>query len=270
MPVRKNQKEKTVRVLVAEDDPYARDLMVMMLTRDWRIRVTAEVESEEAVKAILQDFTKRVDVILLDTELPHQEEWNMPVMMNRQEKTPPVLFTGTRFNSQILAYAIQPPCCGYILKQEVQYGLAEAVWRAAQEQWIMTPTIRREARAARLTLPARSVVVDGAVLAARFSLREREIARLSLLFGMSRREIADELQYQNPGEVGNLVSRIYRKLDLPQLIDGEVNPELYFQEGKILEQFKKAQEQAKNGRAVRDRATLAYHLITLPNFEEIF
>ena len=58
-----------VWVLVVEDDPYARDLMVMMLTRDWRTRVVAETTDEQSVATVLQDSTKRVDIILLDTEV---------------------------------------------------------------------------------------------------------------------------------------------------------------------------------------------------------
>ena len=166
------------------------------------------------------------------------------------------------------AAAVQPPCCGYLLKQEVQYGLAEAVWRAAQGQWVTTPTVRLMARQARWPVPSQVVVLDGTVHADLFTPRERDVARLALLFGLSRREIADELQFHNPEEVGNLVTRVYRKLELPELLQGQVAPEMYFSEGKVLDYFRQARDRVPAGKAVRDKATLAYHLLTILDVEE--
>lgn len=258
---------KEVWVLVAEDDPYARDLMVMMLTRDWRTRVTAEAKDEQSIDAVLQDSMKRVDIILLDTEIP-QTKWTLPRSFSKRDHVPPVLCIGTQVNRSVLEAAIRPPGCGYVLKQEVQYGLAEAVWRAAQGQWVTTSTVRSWARKACLNLPSQFVVLDGTTHAGRFTPREWEIVRLALLFGLSRREIADELMYHNSAEVGNLVTRAYRKLGLPSLLQGQDAPELYFAEGKVLGHFKKAQQRAAAGKAVSDKATLAYHLMTIPEIEE--
>ena len=227
-----------VWVLVVEDDPYARDLMVMVLTRDWRTRVVAETTDEQSAATLLQDCAKRVDVILLDTEIPRRTEWRLPAtLLDKRNPAPPVLCIGTQVSEAVWVTAVQPPCCGYLLKQEVQYGLAEAVWRAAQGQWVTTPTVRLMARQARWPAPSQVVVLDGTLHAALFTPRERHVARLALLFGLSRREIADELQFHNPEEVGNLVTRVYRKLELPELLQGQVAPEVYFSEGKVLDLY---------------------------------
>ena len=37
---------KDIRVLIVEDDPYARDMMSLGLTRDWRTRVVGEVPNK--------------------------------------------------------------------------------------------------------------------------------------------------------------------------------------------------------------------------------
>ena len=34
---------KDIQVLIIEDDPYARDLMTLLLTRDWRTHVIGEI-----------------------------------------------------------------------------------------------------------------------------------------------------------------------------------------------------------------------------------
>ena len=44
---------KDIQVLIIEDDPYARDLMALLLTRDWRTRVIGEIANEHE----LRDFT---------------------------------------------------------------------------------------------------------------------------------------------------------------------------------------------------------------------
>ena len=44
-----------IRVAIVEDDPYARDLMAMLMWRDWRTRVVAEVAHPEDIRHILKE-----------------------------------------------------------------------------------------------------------------------------------------------------------------------------------------------------------------------
>ena len=37
---------KDIQVLIIEDDPYARDLMTLLLTRDWRTHVIGEIANQ--------------------------------------------------------------------------------------------------------------------------------------------------------------------------------------------------------------------------------
>jgi len=61
-----------IQVVIVEDDPYARDLMAMLLARDWRTRVVAEFESgaENDLKGFFSDPLNPVDVVIIDTEVP--------------------------------------------------------------------------------------------------------------------------------------------------------------------------------------------------------
>ena len=52
--------QKDIRVLIVEDDPYARDLMALLLTRDWRTQVIGELGKKEEVI----DFLHRPDGLL--------------------------------------------------------------------------------------------------------------------------------------------------------------------------------------------------------------
>ena len=57
-----------IRVAIVEDDPYARDLMALLLWRDWRTRVVAEVAHPREVRPILEE--ERPDLILLGADGP--------------------------------------------------------------------------------------------------------------------------------------------------------------------------------------------------------
>lgn len=265
---------KDNRVLIIEDDPYARDLMAVLLTRDWRTRVVGEVGREGQVGNLSH---RRVDVALLDTEIPGDPEWPFRMADNARagRQIPMILCTGTHADAGVLTRVLGSGFDGYIIKGEVRYALASAVMLAAKGQWVTTRGVQKLAYERRLTLPARAVVIDGKGPVAEFTQREAEIARLAVLFSFAQRDLADELQIR-PDEVGKLVSRVYRKLRVQEILTGELQPELYFEDGAVLDYIKTilkrvARRQSRAGQAVKapEMATLAFHLLTAPEVEEV-
>jgi len=65
---------KDIRVLIIEDDPYAQDLMSLLLTRDWRTRVVAEVSNKTELEEFLDQGDSRIDVVVVDVEIPGRPE----------------------------------------------------------------------------------------------------------------------------------------------------------------------------------------------------
>jgi len=45
---------KDIQVLIIEDDPYARDLMTLLLTRDWRTHVVGEIQGQHELHDFFQ------------------------------------------------------------------------------------------------------------------------------------------------------------------------------------------------------------------------
>ncbi len=265
---------KDINVLVIEDDTYARDLMGMLLTRDWRTRVIAEIGSEDDLKAVLSDPVTRVGAIVLDTEVPFDPEWPFRVANLALDSADPpaILCTGTKVDPDILRRLVKGGFHGYMLKRELAYSIAAAVAMAVkQNMWIVTPQVYRKSLQLRIALPANAVLVDGRKPVAQLTPREAEIARLAILFNHPHRELSDELLIR-ADQVSKHVSSTYTKLGLEEILSGEIDPEIYFQDKLILRHFQrilKRVESARSRRKTADMATLAFHLLTVPEVRPI-
>jgi DNA-binding NarL/FixJ family response regulator len=264
---------KDIRVLIIEDDPYARDLMSLLLTRDWRTRVVGEVADEGDLVLFLRDEMQKVDVVILDTEMPGEP--GIPARLAALSKgmvvPPRILYTGIKPNRLILEQVMSGGCTGYILKQEVLYSLGFAVALAARGNCVITPGIQEAAQ--RFAFSNGTIVLDGRRLTSSFSRRENELIRLSIIFNLAIRDIADELVL-GAGWVSEIVSTIYKKLGLREILTGEIPLDMYFTNEAVLNHCKEIITRAGsrnpdgNLRKAPWMSTLAFHLLTVPEVSE--
>ena len=65
------------RVVIVEDDPFARDMLIKLLSRDWRTRVAGDFDSfsKQAFKDFICEPLNNVDTVILDTEVPWNPRW---------------------------------------------------------------------------------------------------------------------------------------------------------------------------------------------------
>lgn len=276
---------KEISVLLVEDDFYARHWMEMLLRRDWRTRVVGEVDSVVDLSRKLDDLNQHhepIDLVLIDTDIPNDQNWLAEVLRSlaKNSPRPAILFTGVAPNPRILKMAGLPNFAGYILKDEIRYALAWAVSLAAEHHLIITPGICGLVESGH-PFPPGTLILNGRNPIAEFSERDAEAARLAFIFSMERRDLADELRISEEYSYG-LVSALYEKMGLNDVLKGEVAPEQYFGShpalkahlkqvfenlGKV-EARKGATERSKS-KKVKDKETLAFHLLTLPEIEEI-
>ena len=96
--------KKDIRVLIVEDDAYARDLMALLLTRDWRTQVIGEVGQKEELGDFINHHQGPVDLIILDTENPRGPNWPFDItdQLKGLPKSPAILYTATRADADIL------------------------------------------------------------------------------------------------------------------------------------------------------------------------
>lgn len=274
----KSEKEevmsKSIHVVVVEDDSYSRDLMVMLLTRDWRTQVVSEISEKNKIQDILKEPLQKIDVILLDTESPWNSDWPFQIadIINSIESHPVILCTGTIANPFVLKQVLKFGFSGYVLKPEIRYSLAWAVKEAAMGNWVMTKGVWRTALQERIQLPEKKMMLDGTKNIVEFTERQWEIARLAVIFNQTRREIADELLIR-VDSVSEIVSTVYKKLGIQEVVGGTVPLESYIDDAIVqnkLEAIVKHLTQDATRKKISDISTLAFHLLTIPDVEVVF
>lgn len=260
---------KDIRVLIFEDDPFARDLMSLLLTRDWRTRVIGEATDKKGLVDFLSQWDCKVDVVVLDTEIPGAPilPFELAAMTQEMSASPALLYTGTKASLEPLKQVFNNGRGGYVLKGELLYALAAAVADIHKGNFVITPGV--QAVIDDSALPSGLRVMDGRKQWAAFTPREQEVIRLAMIFNLAIRDMADELVL-SAGWVSELVSTIYMKLGLREILTGEAALENYFTDEAVLEHCR---EITKRGEAVEGErklrkapwmSTLAFHLLTIP------
>lgn len=261
---------KDIRVLIVEDDPFARDLMSLLLTRDWRTRVIGEAVDKKGLVDFLAQGDTKVDVVILDTEIPGDPilPFELAAMTQELSASPTILYTATKASLEPLKYVLNAGSGGYVLKGELLYALASAVSDIFKGDCVITPGVCNVIDDA--ALPSGLRVLDGRKQWSAFTPREQEVIRLAMIFNLAIRDMADELVL-SPGWISEVVSTIYMKLGLREILTGETALEDYFTDEAVLEHCR---EITRRGEAVEGQrklrkapwmSTLAFHLLTIPD-----
>lgn len=260
---------KDIRISIVEDDPFARDLMVLLLTRDWRTQVVAEMDSRKIWARPSKAFDNGADVIVIDTEVPGAPEAPLQLaeMASKLPEAPVMLYTATRLHEGFFSRLAHQACGGFLLKGEILYALATAITLAARDRFVVTPGLLP--LAADLNGGRELVVLDGRTRVAPFTPRETEMLRLGIIFNLSVRDMADELSV-TPGWISEMISTIYRKLGVREILSGETPLEGVFEDEAVLARVREIVREAQpaHGSKRFPKApwmdTLAFHLLTTP------
>ncbi len=263
---------KTIHAVIIEDDPYARDMIAMLLTRDWRTRVVGEFGCNETdLICYLTETTNRIDVVVIDTEVPGDPNWfyRAAEIVRTLDKPPSILFTCTHPVARVLERAVRDGCSGYIIKDEILYAFASAVVWATQGRFIITPRVQRIS--GEVSLPDITLIMSGVKSITNFTQRESDLIRLGILFNLSQRDIADEMVIST-NWVSEIMSNIYEKLELNKILSGSLPLEMLIEDETIrahcLAVINRAGHLAK-GKTLRSApwvSTLAFHIMTAPDF----
>ncbi|MEN8242384.1 MAG: hypothetical protein ABFS17_10715 [Chloroflexota bacterium] len=270
--------KKNNRVVIVEDDLLARGQIYNLLSRDWRTRVVGEFDSfsKEIFSGFVSDAGNKIDTIILDTEVPWNPDWPIEAfeIIEALPHPPKIIFLCTipvsrYWNEILLNY---PFYGGYLVKQEIMFSLPSAVNLVENNQIVLTNSVLK------LSTPvnqqSKMKVVDGTKMIQEFTPRELEILRLSIILNHSQRDIENELLISRDW-ISEVLGDIYKKLQLPELISGEVlagdifhDQSIASQVEEILNQFSQ-RHTAKNLRKLPWLSTLAYHLLTIPEIRKI-
>lgn len=260
-----------INVVIVEDDPFARNWMVLVGVRDWRTRVVGEVSKPSQLIPILKDETRRTDLIILDTDIPGGENWIPKILetIETQINLPKILCTGIIPNPVVIRQLNHPAFVGYILKEEIHYSLAWAISLAIDGIWVITDGIQRLASSEGIKLPKPCNVLEGRYVVDHLDERKADVARLALLFSIERSELANE--YGVGEDWGNqLVSAVYKELGIMDIFEDEALLQDYFGESELIMSYIEAIKEEMGGKKKpKGMETIAFHMITMPEINEL-
>jgi DNA-binding NarL/FixJ family response regulator len=253
---------KDILVAILEDDIFSLNWMALLMVRDWRTRVIGEFSTRADLCVYLESSSAAFDILILDVDLLG-ERFNIPEIcqvLESKQKNAKILLTGIEPNPRIIHELRDDRIQGYVLKGEIGYSLSWVITFVHEGYWVLTPGVQN----AMPKLPPNALVLDGRKIIPSFTDHEAEVARMAFIFSVGRRELADELRITEQWSYG-LVSELYKKMGLTEIISGEVDLFAYIGESAIIRRkFDDIIEHLGTSKKARDMETLAYHLLTMP------
>jgi DNA-binding NarL/FixJ family response regulator len=261
---------KDILVTILEDDVFARNWMALLLVRDWRTRLVSEFSTRVELCKFLKDHTQSFDILIVDVDL-FGEEFTITEIcetLTAEEHKAKLLLTGILPEERIIRQMKDNRVCGYVLKNEVGYSLNWAITFAYEGYFVFSPGTMGLAVDMNYLVPDSKLIIDGRKQIPGFTEHEAEVARLAFIFSLGRRDLADELKISEQWSYG-LVSELYEKMGLSDIISGEVDLFSYIGESPIIRShFEEIMDQLGTSKKARDLETLAYHLLTMPEIVE--
>jgi len=257
---------KEITVAILGDDHFARNWMALLLIRDWRTRVIGEYSSHLELFSRFEKGRLWFDYLIVDVD-QFGEFFKISeicqFLRTNMEKTK-ILLTAIKPDPKILLQAADEQISGYVLKSEVGYSLSWMMTFLSEGCWVLTPGTQSLAHEINYHLPSNALVLDGRKTIPGFTDHEAEVARMAFIFSVGRRDLADELKISEQWSYG-LVSELYKKMGLPEIISGEADLFSYIGESRIIKnKFEEIIEQLGPSKKARDMETLAFHLLTMP------
>jgi DNA-binding NarL/FixJ family response regulator len=262
---------RDIRVVIVEDDPFARNWMTLVVVRDWRTRVVGEGDEPGKLLPYLKDPVTPADFVILDTDIPGEIDWipRIKDTIASLAKFPKILCTGIHPNPHVLRQLDHPAFAGYILKDEIGYSLAWAISLAIRGTWVITDSVQGLASAEGIALPSPCLVLNGRNVIDHLTERQADVARLAFLFSIERRDLADELGVGRDWGY-QLVSEVYDNLGIKDILSDDEFVKDYFGDyDLIMKYIDQIRKESKGSGKAKDMETLAFHMITMPEIKEL-
>ena len=257
-----------IRVTIMSGDPFVLMSIHKLLATDWRTQVI-NICTNPASLSKTQTTLKPADFLVLDIN-PELQSLYITYLKNHSDKN-------WAFNNTLIitdqAQAIDKSVFtsrqvkGVLIKNEIMFGLAWALDFAQRGYWVMSPGIENELVYRKIPVPHKHIVLQSDPSFYCFSPRQLEAIWLGIILGLDRRIIAREMDITEGTSYG-LISAVYRRLGVDELLNGEAELEDYIPEqGTIKNALASAQSQVliSGSTHIRDKSELVFHLLTCPD-----
>ena len=120
---------REIRVAIVEDDPYARDLMALLMWRDWRTRVVAEIGRPEDIRHVLEE--ENPNLILLGADDPDKVSRLVEAVQASTAETGElkILCVATSPDRTALERCLIARFHGYLLRKWEYPGILQRLWQ---------------------------------------------------------------------------------------------------------------------------------------------
>ena len=260
---------KDLFVSIMCDDLFARNWMALLIVRDWRTRLTAELNCQQNPYLYIEKNHLPCDLLVVDLDSLSYNP-SLITNLNAQEATKkPIKILGissvpeSRFLNRI-----QPDLfAGYLIKEEIGTSLGWAIAFIAENKQVFTPSSYQMASTVGFPIAEDKIILKTRKHAA-ITERQKEIAQMAIIYSIGRRDLADELQISDQWSYG-MVSELYERLGLADLTSNDESTLSFLQgDTKITQKLEKIIDDLGDGKKARDLETLAFHLLTMPVIEE--
>lgn len=200
---------KTVRILIVDDQRLMRDGLHTLLQLEADLEIVGE--AEDGIHALEQYFTLKPDVTLMDIRMPRLDGVEATRRIIAQDPQAKIIILTTFDDDEYVFEGLRAGASGYLLKDVSSEELAEAIRTVADGGALIEPSVARKVitEFARLARPQPEPARNEEKM---LSQRETEILKLISL-GLTNKEIAERL-YLAEGTVKNYVTNILQKLDV--------------------------------------------------------
>jgi len=196
------EKQKLIRVLLADDHAVVRKGIREFLEEDTAIRVVAEANNgEEAVAMVARD---KPDVAVLDIQMPRLNGLDAARQIKKDFPMTRVLMLTAYDDDPYIIAALQAGASGYLLKTASSAELVSAVHAVAAGENALSPSVAQKLVQRALGKEARDETIEP------LTDRELEVLRLAAK-GLGNKQIGAALSISDRTVQGHLAN-IYSKL----------------------------------------------------------
>lgn len=199
-----------ISVLIADDDPFIRESLKLLVGMDPDIEVSAVAEHGEEALSLLMDGL-HADVVLMDIRMPVCDGVEGTRRIRERYPDVRVLMLTTFDDDDYIVEALRNVASGYLLKNIPPDRIIQGIKTVHDGNMLIHPDIARKLTG--MLRPTPQPVPRSAELE-QFGLTPAEKKVVALIAeGLSNKEIAAQL-YLSEGTVKNYVTDILGKLNL--------------------------------------------------------
>ncbi|MGG0644072.1 LytTR family DNA-binding domain-containing protein [Sporosarcina gallistercoris] len=127
----------SIRALVVDDERYAREELIFLLSRHPRVEIVGEADSGDT--AIMQAIRLQPDVVFLDVEMPKMNGMEVAAVLKELKNSPQIVFA-TAY-PQFAADAFRVNAIDYLLKPYEEEQLAQTLNRIRIDETMVTAAV---------------------------------------------------------------------------------------------------------------------------------